>query len=199
MKYHGIGLGAPLLATVCAQAQAAPLQCSGMQHVDAVTRAYLPRGFVQVQSRVVQTNGRATQLRRYQAQEQSQPRLGGAHFSTLANAGGCVIGFIRLTPNLVTRESLTQEEALTIARRFLRIHVPDLLADHTALGQDVQRGFSGRRPETCGARPEGENAQPHRWRLVLACGGRRQAGDVVWTRPAVVQLAVCAHNRALAL
>lgn len=153
MKYHGRGLGATLVVIACAQAQAAPSQCSGTQHVDAVTRAYLPPGFVQVQSRMVQTDGHVTQLRRYQAQGQSQLRLGGVHFSTLASIGGCTIGFIRLAPSLATREPLTQEEALTIAGRFLRIHAPDLLADYTlhsvkAYSENFQVSGPGDKPCT---------------------------------------------------
>lgn len=122
-------LGAVLMTLCSAGAYAAPAHCSGGQGVAALTRAYLPPGYVRSDNRAVHADGVRLQLTRYQPAA-SPVQYGSAHFSVLANAGGCVMGFIRLAGN-AQGEPPARDEARAITERFLSHYAPDLLADYS--------------------------------------------------------------------
>ncbi|MFD9901795.1 hypothetical protein [Mesorhizobium sp. NPDC059025] len=87
----------------------------------------IPAGYGRVRDADIAVDGSPARLIRYERRDGRNPGLGGEHFSVVVDLSGKLKGFTRMDMALRDGTLPSQEEARTIAMRFLSSHAPDLL------------------------------------------------------------------------
>ncbi|RWI50306.1 MAG: hypothetical protein EOR16_30895 [Mesorhizobium sp.] len=87
----------------------------------------MPPNYVQARDAEVVVDGSSAQLVRFVRADGRNAGLGGEHFSALVDSSGTLRGFTRMDLALHGGPLPDEQEARTIAMRFLSAHAPDLL------------------------------------------------------------------------
>ena len=185
MKYIA-SVFAAVLAACSAPVVQAENHCGVGAQIDLLTDDYLPPGYIGVERRDVSLDGETAEWVRYQPAAMPQTVLGGAHFSTLTTAAGCLKGFAWIAPQLVGGVLPDKEHAQAVADDFLRRHAPDLAAHREVHWIDEHHeplSISGKRMRITGMKVKMRNPADGRWFwVIVGHHGRAMVfeRDIVW-------------------
>lgn len=145
-----------------------------------------PPGYREVGAGEVAIDGGKARLVRYERADGRNSGLGGEHFSTVTDPSGKLKGFTRMDLSLREGELPGEEEAQSIAMRFLGTHAPDLLPGLriSFIAPHEETVESDGRPVTLtGMKVKMRNTADGRWFWVIVGSDREVMvfeRDIVW-------------------
>ena len=150
----------------------------------------VPDIYARAGQRGVKVDGLNATLTRHERRDGRNAGLEGEHFSTVAAADGMLKGFAHISLDLAGKPLPSRERAEAVARDFLRVHAPDLLARmeiHWIEPHDepirVRRDGRAETVVLTGMKMKARNAADGRWFWVIVGSDEKPMVfelDIVW-------------------